>query len=147
MYNVDFFKGYNGKIFIGLTPKEVIKNMPSYESTLWDGFGARREFSPELLVFYDEENKICAAISIIDDEEDVYVNGIQFMRTAEKDLIPKLREAFPLEEGFTDGEFYTIPEKAIGFFVSEDMVKGVTIGKQGYFDIKNETGPTSWRRF
>lgn len=148
MYNVDFFKGYNGKVFIGLTPEEVIKNMPNYEKTLWDGVGDRREFSPEMLAFYDEENKICTAISIIDDEEDVYVNGIQFMRTAEKDLIPKLKKAFPFEEGFTNGEIYAYSEKAIGFFISEDMVKGVIVGKQGYFDDeKNETGPTRWRRF
>ena len=84
MYNVDFFKGYNGKVFIGLTPEEVIKNMPNYEMTRWDGFGHRREISKELLAFYDEQNKICEAINIIDDEEDIYVNGIQFMRTAEK---------------------------------------------------------------
>ena len=148
MYNVDFFKGYNGKVFIGLTPEEVIKNMPNYEMTRWDGFGDRREISKELLAFYDEQNKICEAINIIDDEEDIYVNGIQFMRTAEKDLIPKLKKAFPLEEGFTDGEFYAYPEKSISFFVTEGSVGGITIGKKGYFDdIKNETGPTSWRKF
>ena len=70
------------------------------------------------------------------------------MRTAEKDLIPKLKKAFPFEEGFTNGEIYAYSEKAIGFFISEDMVKGVIVGKQGYFDDeKNETGPTRWRRF
>ena len=51
-------------------------------------------------------------------------------------------------EGFTDGEFYIYPEKAIGFFISQDVVMGVMVGKQGYFDyIKNKTGPASWRRF
>ena len=104
------------------------------------GFIFRATQSVELFCAY--------AISIIDDEEDVYVNGIQFMRTAEKDLIPKLKKAFPFEEGFTNGEIYAYSEKAIGFFISEDMVKGVIVGKQGYFDDeKNETGPTRWRRF
>ena len=106
-------------------------------------------FPLNCLYFMMKKIKVAQLISIIDDEEDVYVNGIQFMRTAEKDLIPEnlKKEKLSLLRRFTDGEFYTIPEKAIGFFISEDMVKGVTIGKQGYFDIKNETGPTSWRRF
>ena len=111
MYNVDFFKGYNGKVFIGLTPEEVIKNMPNYEKTLWDGFGDRREFSPEMLAFYDEENKICTAISIIDDEEDVLCKWYSILENCGKDLIPKLKKSFPLKKDLQTEKFTHIQKK------------------------------------
>ena len=29
MYNIKLFKGYEGKDFIGMSPEEVVKNMPN----------------------------------------------------------------------------------------------------------------------
>lgn len=149
MYNVDFFKGYNGKVLIGLTPEEVIKNIPDYETTLWGyNHSDRRDFFQILISYYDKENKICEAIQFVDKDTKVYVNGVQFMDTPEKNLIPKLKKIFPNEVGFSNNELYIFPEKSISFFVTEGSVGGIMIGKQGYFDdIKNETGSTRWRRF
>ncbi len=37
MYNIKLFKGYEGKDFIGMSPEEVVKNMPNFEETYFLG--------------------------------------------------------------------------------------------------------------
>lgn len=48
-------------------------------------------------------------------ETKVYVDNIQFMRIEEKELVNKIKKAFPLDNVFTDGELYICPEKALCF--------------------------------
>ena len=43
MYKVKFFSGYEGKNFIGLSPEEVIRNMPDFEVTYFDDYGKKDE--------------------------------------------------------------------------------------------------------
>ena len=42
MYKVKFFSGYEGKNFIGLSPEEVIRNMPDFEVTYFDDYGKKK---------------------------------------------------------------------------------------------------------
>lgn len=147
MYNVDIFKGYNGKTLIGLPPEQIIKIMPNYEETLWGFDGARRDFSYELIAYYDKRNEICTSITFINTDTEVYIDDVQFMGIKEEELVTRLKNTFPSDDIFTDGEFYTYPKKALCFFITEGCVGGITVGAEGFFDfVMDKTfPPNEWK--
>ena len=141
MYKVKFFSGYEGKNFIGLSPEEVIRNMPDFEMTYFDDYGKkdeelRRDISKDIIAY--SKNGICEAIQFINEQKDVYVNGVQLMRVPEEEVIPTLRKVFPGEEGVTDGENYMYIKYALSVFVTEGQIRGVFVGKKNYFDFLKE---------
>ena len=143
MYKVKFFSGYEGKNFIGLSPEEVIRNMPDFEVTYFDDYGKkdeelRRDISKDIIAYYDKENKICEAIQFVNEHTDVYVNGVQLMRVPEEEVIPTLKRALPGEEGFTDGQNYMYMNKSLSVFVTEGQVWGVLVGKKHFLDFWKE---------
>lgn len=152
MYNIKLFKGYEGIDFIGMSPEEVVQNMPNFEETFFLGENdeIRRDMSQDFIAYYDEGNKSCVAIQFVNTEIDVYLNDMQLMRIPENNLISELKKLFPSEEIITDGENYMLVEKSLSIFVTEAAVGGVLVGQKGYFDfIKEElteSGPSRLRR-
>ena len=140
MYKVKFFSGYEGKNFIGLSPEEVIRNMTDFEETFYGGKNkeVRRDISKDIIAYYDKENKICEAIQLVNEQTDVYVNGVQLMRVPEEEGIPTLKRALPGEEGFTDGQNYMYMNKSLSVFVTEGQVWGVLVGKKHFLDFWKE---------
>ena len=138
MYKVKFFSGYEGKNFIGLSPEEVIRNMTDFEETFYGGKNkeVRRDISKDIIAY--SKNGICEAIQFINEQKDVYVNGVQLMRVPEEEVIPTLRKVFPGEEGVTDGENYMYIKYALSVFVTEGQIRGVFVGKKNYFDFLKE---------
>lgn len=146
MYKVDIFKGYNNKKLIGLSPEQVIENVPNYEDTILGLDGARRDFFQDIIAYYDE-NKICSSIQFINEETKVFIDDIQFMGIKEKEIINKLKLKFPSDDLFINEEFYIYPEKALSFFVTEGCIGGITVGRKGFFDyVINKTGPASFKK-
>lgn len=141
MYNIKLFKGYDGNDFLGMSPSEVVENMPDFEETFFLGENdeIRRDMSRDFIAYYNDDNKSCIAIQFVNTEIDVFFNNIQLMRIPEDNLIYELKRLFPSEEIITDGENYMLIEKSLSIFVTEGMVGGVLVGQKGYFDfIKKE---------
>lgn len=118
MYNIKLFKGYEGKDFIGMSPEEVVKNMPNFEETFFLGENdeVRRDMSQDFIAYYDENNKSCVAIQFVYTEIDVCLNNVQLMRIPEDNLISEIKKLFPSEEIITDGENYMLVEKSLNIF-------------------------------
>ena len=140
MYNIKLFKGYEGKDFIGMSPEEVVKNLPNFEETYFLGENdeIRRDMSRDFIAYYDEDNKSCIAIQFVNTEIDVCLNDMQLMGIPEKILISELKKLFPSEEIITDGENYVLVEKSLSIFVTEAAVGGVLVGQKDYFDFIKE---------
>lgn len=141
MYKVKLFSGYEGKNFIGLSPEEVIKNMSDFEVTYYDKYNEkseeiRRDISKDI-ISYSKKGK-CEAIQFINEQTDVYINGVQLMRVPEEKVVDTLKKVFPGEEGITDGQNYMYIDKSFSVFVTEGQVGGVLVGKKNYFDFLKE---------
>lgn len=139
-YKVEFFSGYENKKLIGLSSDDMIMSLPDFEETLYPEteYQEKRDISPDIIAYYDKKGEICEAVQFVNEETDVYVNGVQLMRIPEKDVIPTLKKMFPHDEGVTDGENYTYLKYSLNIFVTEGQVGGVMIGKKNYFDFMKE---------